>query len=78
MEASSTGGSKYLFLPAGHKVLALNRSLSNVATKWPLGREERKWAWFWVVAGVGRAVGTTKRQGETAVQNALHAPVRHC
>lgn len=34
----------------------------------PLGREERKWAWLWVVALLGKAEGTMKGQEKTAVQ----------
>lgn len=46
---------------------------SNVATRLTTGREGRKQAWFWVVSGVGRALGAVKRPGKTlaAVQNAL-------
>lgn len=78
MEASSAGGSKYIFLPAGHKLLALNRSLFKcsyqVATR-EVGNKmglvlggDRGWKHCWD--------REEEMQGATALWNALH--VRHC
>lgn len=33
-----------------------------------LGREERKWAWLWVLAVLGKVDGTMKGQEKTALQ----------
>lgn len=78
MEASSTGGRKCIFLPAGHKVLALNRSLfkcSYQVATWEGGNKmglvldgDRGWKDCWD--------HEDETQGATALQNALH--VRHC
>lgn len=78
MEASSTGGTKYLFLPAGHKLLALNRSLFKCSYQVAIWEGRKKMGLGLGSGRVGRAVGTMKRQWETALQNALRVPVRYC
>jgi len=76
VEARCAGGSKYLFFPVGHKLLALNRSLFKCSCQ-VVTWEGRKKIGL-VLAGGRGWKGHEEARGRLPCRVLCNVPVRHC